>query len=202
MSSKIKIPKKGEPIKIDSNLKLDVPNHPIIPFIIGDGIGIDITPAMQAVIDHTIKKAYGETKKIEWMEVFAGQLATEVYGKDTWLPDETINTLTKYIISIKGPLATPVGGGIRSLNVALRQKLDLYVCLRPINYFSGVPSPLKNPEKTNMVIFRENTEDIYAGIEWEAESKEVNQLLSLFDKFGVKNKVRFPNSCALGIKPV
>ena len=202
MSSKIKIPKNGEEIRIDSNLKLDVPNHPIIPFIKGDGIGIDITPAMQTVIDHTIKKAYGETKKIEWMEVFAGQLATEVYDEDIWLPDETITTLSKYIISIKGPLATPVGEGIRSLNVALRQKLDLYVCLRPINYFSGVPSPLKNPEKTNMVIFRENTEDIYAGIEWDAQSKEVGQLLSKLDEFGVKDKVRFPNSCALGIKAV
>jgi isocitrate dehydrogenase len=202
MSSKIKIPKKGESIRIDSNLKLDVPNHPIIPFITGDGIGIDITPAMHTVIDHVIKKAYGETKKIEWMEVFAGQMATELYDKDTWLPDETINALSKYIISIKGPLATPVGGGIRSLNVALRQKLDLYVCLRPINYFSGVPSPLKNPEKTNMVIFRENTEDIYAGIEWEAESQEVRQLLSKLDEFGVKDKVRFPGSCALGIKAV
>jgi len=202
MSSKIKIPKKGEPIRIDSNLKLDVPNHPIIPFITGDGIGVDITPSMQTVIDHTIKKAYGETKKIEWMEVFAGEKATEVYGKDIWLPDETIDALTRYILSIKGPLATPVGGGIRSLNVALRQKLDLYVCLRPINYFIGVPSPLKNPEKTNMVIFRENTEDIYAGIEWDAQSKEVNQLLSKLDEFGVKDKVRFPNSCALGIKAV
>ena len=202
MSSKIKIPKKGEAIRIDSNLKLDVPNHPIIPFITGDGIGVDITPSMQTVIDHTIKKAYGETKKIEWMEVFAGEKATEVYGKDIWLPDETIDALTRYILSIKGPLATPVGGGIRSLNVALRQKLDLYVCLRPINYFIGVPSPLKNPEKTNMVIFRENTEDIYAGIEWDAQSKEVNQLLSKLDEFGVKDKVRFPNSCALGIKAV
>ena len=202
MSSKIKIPKKGEPIRIDSNLKLDVPNHPIIPFITGDGIGVDITPSMQTVIDHTIKKAYGETKKIEWMEVFAGEKATEVYGKDIWLPDETIDALTRYILSIKGPLATPVGGGIRSLNVALRQKLDLYVCLRPINYFIGVPSPLKNPEKTNMVIFRENTEDIYAGIEWDAQSKEVNQLLSKLDEFGVKDKIRFPNSCALGIKAV
>ena len=202
MSSKIKIPKKGEAIRIDSNLKLDVPNRPIIPFISGDGIGVDITPSMQTVIDHAIKKAYGETKKIEWMEVFAGQKATEVYGKDIWLPDETTDALTRYIISIKGPLATPVGGGIRSLNVALRQKLDLYVCLRPINYFIGVPSPLKNPEKTNMVIFRENTEDIYAGIEWDAQSKEVNQLLSKFDEFGVKDKVRFPDSCALGIKAV
>ena len=202
MSSKIKIPKKGEAIRIDSNLKLDVPNHPIIPFITGDGIGVDITPSMQTVIDHTIKKAYGETKKIEWMEVFAGEKATEVYGKDIWLPDETIDALTRYILSIKGPLATPVGGGIRSLNVALRQKLDLYVCLRPINYFIGVPSPLKNPEKTNMVIFRENTEDIYAGIEWDAQSKEVSQLLSKLDEFGVKDKVRFPNSCALGIKAV
>jgi len=202
MFSKIKIPEKGEAIRIDSNLKLDVPNHPIIPFITGDGIGIDITPSMRKVIDHVIKSAYGETKKIEWMEVFAGEKATNIYGKDVWLPDETIDALTKYIISIKGPLATPVGGGIRSLNVALRQKLDLYVCLRPINYFIGVPSPLKNPEKTNMVIFRENTEDIYAGIEWEAMSKEVNQLLSKLDEFGVKDKVRFPDSCALGIKAV
>ena len=202
MSSKIKIPKKGEAIGIDSNLKLEVPNNPIIPFITGDGIGVDITPSMQTVIDHAVKKAYGETKKIEWMEVFAGEKATEIYGKDIWLPDETIDALTRYILSIKGPLATPVGGGIRSLNVALRQKLDLYVCLRPINYFTGVPSPLKSPEKTNMVIFRENTEDIYAGIEWDAKSKEVNQLLSKLDEFGVKDKVRFPDSCALGIKAV
>jgi isocitrate dehydrogenase len=202
MSSKIKIPKKGEAIRIDSNSKLDIPNHPIIPFITGDGIGVDITPSMQTVIDHTIKKAYGETKKIEWMEVFAGQKATEVYDKDTWLPKETIDTLIKFIISIKGPLATPVGGGIRSLNVTLRQKLDLYICLRPITYFSGVPSPLKNPEKTDMVIFRENTEDIYAGIEWEAQSKEVNQLLSVLDELGAKEKIRFPDSCALGIKAV
>ena len=202
MSSKIKIPKKGEAIGIDSNLKLEVPNNPIIPFITGDGIGVDITPSMQTVIDHAVKKAYGETKKIEWMEVFAGEKATEIYGKDIWLPDETIDALTRYILSIKGPLATPVGGGIRSLNVALRQKLDLYVCLRPINYFTGVPSPLKSPEKTNMVIFRENTEDIYAGIEWDAKTKEVNQLLSKLDEFGVKDKVRFPDSCALGIKAV
>jgi isocitrate dehydrogenase len=202
MSGKIKIPKKGEAIKVNSNLKLDVPNHPIIPFITGDGIGVDITPSMQSVIDNVIKKAYGTTKKIEWMEVFAGEKATNIYGKDIWLPEETINALTRYTLSIKGPLATPVGGGIRSLNVALRQKLDLYVCLRPINYFIGVPSPLKNPEKTNMVIFRENTEDIYAGIEWDAQSDEVNQLLSKLDEFNVKNKIRFPNSCALGIKPV
>ena len=202
MSSKIKIPNKGEVISIDSNLKLDVPNHPIIPFITGDGIGVDITPSMHAVIDNTLKKAYGETKKIEWVEVYAGQKATEVYDKDTWLPDETINTLKKYIFSIKGPLATPVGGGIRSLNVSLRQKLDLYTCLRPINYFIGVPSPLKNPEKIDMVIFRENTEDIYAGIEWEAGSSEVIQLISKLDEFGIKDKIRFPDSCALGIKPV
>ena len=202
MSSKIKIPNKGEVISIDSNLKLDIPNHPIIPFITGDGIGVDITPSMHAVIDNTLKKAYGETKKIEWVEVYAGQKATEVYDKDTWLPDETIDTLKKYIFSIKGPLATPVGGGIRSLNVSLRQKLDLYTCLRPINYFMGVPSPLKNPEKTDMVIFRENTEDIYAGIEWEAGSSEVIQLISKLDEFGIKDKIRFPDSCALGIKPV
>ncbi len=202
MSSKIKIPNKGEVISIDSNLKLDVPNHPIIPFITGDGIGVDITPSMHAVIDNTLKKAYGETKKIEWVEVYAGQKATEVYDKDTWLPDETIDTLKKYIFSIKGPLATPVGGGIRSLNVSLRQKLDLYTCLRPINYFMGVPSPLKNPEKIDMVIFRENTEDIYAGIEWEAGSSEVIQLISKLYEFGIKDKIRFPDSCALGIKPV
>ena len=202
MSSKIKIPNKGEVISIDSNLKLDVPNHPIIPFITGDGIGVDITPSMHAVIDNTLKKAYGETKKIEWVEVYAGQKATEVYDKNTWLPDETIDTLKKYIFSIKGPLATPVGEGIRSLNVSLRQKLDLYTCLRPINYFMGVPSPLKNPEKTDMVIFRENTEDIYAGIEWEAGSSEVIQLISKLDEFGIKDKIRFPDSCALGIKPV
>ena len=202
MSSKIKIPNKGEVISIDSNLKLDVPNHPIIPFITGDGIGVDITPSMHAVIDNTLKKAYGETKKIEWLEVYAGQKATEVYDKDTWLPDETIDALKKYTFSIKGPLATPVGGGIRSLNVSLRQKLDLYTCLRPINYFMGVPSPLKNPEKTDMVIFRENTEDIYAGIEWEAGSSEVIQLISKLDEFGIKDKIRFPDSCALGIKPV
>ena len=202
MSSKIKIPNNGEEISMDSNFKLDIPNHPIIPFIIGDGIGVDITPSMHAVIDNTLKKAYGETKKIEWMEVYAGERATELYGKDTWLPDETLNALKKYILSIKGPLATPIGGGIRSLNVALRQKLDLFVCLRPINYFKGVPSPLKNPEKTNMVIFRENTEDIYAGIEWEAKSDEVGQLIAKLNELGVKDKIRFPDSCALGIKPV
>ena len=202
MSSKIKIPNNGEAISIDSNFKLDIPSHPIIPFIIGDGIGVDITPSMHAVIDNTLKKAYGETKKIEWMEVYAGERATELYGKDTWLPDETLNALKKYILSIKGPLATPIGGGIRSLNVALRQKLDLFVCLRPINYFKGVPSPLKNPEKTNMVIFRENTEDIYAGIEWEAKSDEVGQLIAKLNELGVKDKIRFPDSCALGIKPV
>ena len=202
MSSKIKIPSNGEGISIDSNFKLDIPNRPIIPFIEGDGIGIDITPSMQAVIDNTLKLAYGETKKIEWMEVYAGQKATELYGKDTWLPDETISTLKKYILSIKGPLSTPVGGGIRSLNVSLRQKLDLFVCLRPINYFKGVPSPLKNPEKTEMVIFRENTEDIYAGIEWEANSDQANQLIKKLNELGVKEKIRFPDSCALGIKPV
>ena len=202
MSSKIKVPNNGEAISINSDFKLDIPNHPIIPFICGDGIGVDITPSMQAVIDNTLKKAYGETKKIEWMEVYAGERATELYGKDTWLPDETLNALKKYILSIKGPLATPIGGGIRSLNVALRQKLDLFVCLRPINYFKGVPSPLKNPEKTNMVIFRENTEDIYAGIEWEAKSDEVAQLITKLNELGVKDEIRFPDSCALGIKPV
>jgi isocitrate dehydrogenase len=202
MSSKIKIPANSEAIRKSSSLKLDVPNNPIIPFITGDGIGYDITPAMQTVIDNTIKKAYGETKKIKWMEVYAGQKATEIYGKKTWLPDETIDALKKYVVSIKGPLATPVGGGIRSLNVSLRQKLDLFICLRPITYFKGVPSPLKNPEKTDMVIFRENTEDIYAGIEWEANSNEANELLSKLTELGVRDKIRFPVSCALGIKTV
>ena len=168
MTSKVKVPSKGEQIKLNSNLKLDVPDCPIIPFISGDGIGVDITPSMQAVINHAIKKTYGDKKKISWMEVYAGEKATQIYNKDTWLPEETIDLLKKYMISIKGPLTTPVGGGIRSLNVSLRQQLDLYVCQRPIRYYSGVPSPLKNPQNTNMDIFRENTEDIYAGIEWPA----------------------------------
>ena len=201
MTNIIKIPQ-GDQIKIDSSLKLEIPDNPIIPFIEGDGIGVDITPAMHAVVNKAIKIAYGNKKKIIWLEIYAGEKAIKIYGKDNWLPDESINLIKKYILSIKGPLTTPVSGGIRSLNVALRQKLDLYVCLRPIKYFHGVPSPLKNPEKTNMVIFRENTEDIYAGIEWGIKSNEVKELISKFKEFGIKDNIRFPDSCALGIKPV
>ena len=202
MTSKIIIPNNGESITIDSNLNLQVPDRPIIPYITGDGIGEDITPPTQEVISSAINKAYGKTKEIVWMEVFAGEKATKVYGENVWLPDETIEAMKNYVLSIKGPLATPVGGGIRSLNVALRQQLDLYVCLRPIRYFAGVPSPLKRPEDTDMVIFRENTEDIYAGIEYASGSDEANSLMGLLDQFGHKGKIRFPNTSAIGIKPV
>lgn len=202
MTSKIIIPNNGESIHIDSNLNLQVPDRPIIPYITGDGIGEDITPPMQEVVSSAIRKAYGATKEIIWMEVFAGEKATKIYGENIWLPDETIKAMKDYVLSIKGPLATPVGGGIRSLNVALRQQLDLYVCLRPIRYFEGVPSPLKRPADTNMVIFRENTEDIYAGIEFESGSNEANMIMGLLDQFGHKDKIRFPNTSAIGIKPV
>jgi len=202
MASKIKIPISGEAINVNSNFKLDVPNNPIIPFIMGDGIGVDITPAMQSVIDTSIRKAYGDTKKIAWMEVYAGEKATKVYGDDIWLPEETVKALKNYTVSIKGPLATPIGGGIRSLNVALRQQLDLFVCLRPIRYFYGAPSPVKRPQDTNMVIFRENTEDIYAGIEFPFNSDETKKIIELLHSFGVKNKIRFPDTSAIGIKPV
>ncbi|KRO78310.1 MAG: isocitrate dehydrogenase [Methylophilales bacterium BACL14 MAG-120910-bin43] len=202
MTSKIIIPNNGESIHIDSNLNLQVPDRPIIPYITGDGIGEDITPPMQEVVSSAIRKAYGATKEIIWMEVFAGEKATKIYGENIWLPDETIKAMKDYVLSIKGPLATPVGGGIRSLNVALRQQLDLYVCLRPIRYFEGVPSPLKRPADTNMVIFRENTEDIYAGIEYESGSNEANMIMGLLDQFGHKDKIRFPNTSAIGIKPV
>ena len=202
MTSKIIIPNNGESIHIDSNLNLQVPDRPIIPYITGDGIGEDITPPMQEVVSSAIRKAYGATKEIIWMEVFAGEKATKIYGENIWLPDETIKAMKDYVLSIKGPLATPVGGGIRSLNVALRQQLDLYVCLRPIRYFEGVPSPLKRPADTNMVIFRENTEDIYAGIEYESGSNEANMIMGLLDQFGHKDTIRFPNTSAIGIKPV
>lgn len=199
---KIKIPSQGEKITLQNDGTLQVPNQPIIPFIEGDGIGIDITPVMQQVVDAAIEKAYGSTQRIAWMEVYAGGKATQVYGKDTWLPAETLSALREYVVSIKGPLTTPVGGGIRSLNVALRQDLDLYVCLRPVRYFSGVPSPVREPEKTNMVIFRENSEDIYAGIEWAADSAEARQVIAfLQNEMGVK-KIRFPAHCGIGVKPV
>ena len=163
---KIVVPTEGKKISVAANGVLTVPNNPIIPFIEGDGIGVDITPVMKKVIDAAVTKAYGSSRKISWMEVYAGEKATQVYDKGTWLPDETLDAIKEYVVSIKGPLTTPVGGGMRSLNVTLRQQLDLYVCLRPVRYFDGTPSPVKTPEHTNMVIFRENSEDIYAGIEW------------------------------------
>jgi len=178
------------------------PDNPIIPYIEGDGIGVDITPVMKAVVDAAVAKAYGGKRKISWMEVFAGEKATRLYGPDVWLPEETLALLKEYSVSIKGPMTTPVGGGIRSLNVALRQELDLYQCVRPVRYFKGVPSPLKDPSKTDMVIFRENTEDIYAGIEWQAESDNAKKVIKfLQDEMGVK-KIRFPATSGIGIKPV
>ena len=178
------------------------PDNPIIPFIEGDGIGVDITPVMIKVIDAAVEKAYGGKKKIHWMEVYAGEKSTQLYGPDEWLPKETFDALKEYSVSIKGPMTTPVGGGIRSLNVALRQELDLYQCLRPVRYFKGVPSPLKDPTKTDMAIFRENTEDIYAGIEWQADSEGALKVIKfLKDEMGVK-KIRFPEHCGIGIKPV
>ena len=178
------------------------PDNPVIPFIEGDGIGVDITPVMRAVVDAAVEKAYGGARAIHWMEVYAGEKSTRLYGADVWLPAETLEALREYSVSIKGPMTTPVGGGIRSLNVALRQELDLYVCLRPVRYFTGVPSPLKDPTKTDMVIFRENTEDIYAGIEWEAESEGARKLIAfLQDELGVR-KIRFPETSGIGIKPI
>ncbi|MBT0961177.1 NADP-dependent isocitrate dehydrogenase [Denitromonas iodatirespirans] len=197
-ASHIKVPAGGEKIVPGQT----VPDHPIIPFIEGDGIGVDITPVMIKVIDAAVQKAYGGEKKIHWMEVFAGEKSTQLYGPDEWLPQETFDALREYSVSIKGPMTTPVGGGIRSLNVALRQELDLYQCVRPVRYFKGVPSPLKDPSKTDMVIFRENTEDIYAGIEWQAMSDGAKKVIAfLQNEMGV-TKIRFPDSSAIGIKPV
>ena len=201
-ASKITVPSTGEKITVNKDNTLNVPNNPIIPFIEGDGIGIDITPPMIKVVDAAVNKAYNGSRKIAWMEVYAGEKSTKVYDAKTWLSDETMKVLKDYVISIKGPLTTPVGGGIRSLNVTLRQELDLYVCLRPIQYFQGVPSPVKHPEKTDMVIFRENTEDIYAGIEWAAGSDEVEKVIQFLSDMGVRKKIRFPESSAIGIKPV
>ncbi|MEY3952029.1 MAG: hypothetical protein RL320_831 [Pseudomonadota bacterium] len=202
MSSKIVVPATGEKITVNADFSLNVPNNPIIPYIEGDGTGVDISPVMIKVVDAAVQKAYGGARKISWMEIFCGEKSTRVYGPDVWLPDETLQVLKDYVVSIKGPLTTPVGGGIRSLNVALRQQLDLYVCLRPVRYFAGVPSPLKEPEKTDMVIFRENSEDIYAGIEYQAESDQAKKLIKLLiEEFGVK-KIRFPETSGIGIKPV
>ena len=179
-----------------------IPNNPIIPFIEGDGIGVDITPVMIKVIDAAVAKAYKGEKKISWMEIFAGEKATRIYGDNVWLPDETLQAIQDYKVSIKGPMTTPVGGGIRSLNVAIRQKLDLYQCVRPVQYFNGVPSPVKDPSKVNMVIFRENTEDIYVGIEWMGETADAKKVINfLQDEMGV-NKIRFPETSSIGVKPV
>jgi isocitrate dehydrogenase len=198
----IKVPSSGEKIRVNQDCSLTVPDNPIIPYIEGDGIGIDITPVMLKVVDAAVKKAYGGKKKIVWMEMFAGEKATKVYGENVWLPDETLEASKEYVVSIKGPLTTPVGGGIRSINVALRQELDLYVCLRPVRWFRGVPSPLKEPEKVDMVIFRENSEDIYAGIEWPAKSAEAKKVIDFLIKEMKVKKIRFPNTSAIGIKPV
>ncbi len=200
--NKIVIPTIGQAITVNEDYSLNVPSNPIIPFIEGDGIGVDITPAMRRATDAAVEKAYGGERKIAWMEIYAGEKATKVYGQDQWLPDETLDALREYVVSIKGPLTTPIGGGIRSLNVAMRQLLDLYVCLRPVRYFPGTPSPLKEPEKTNMVIFRENAEDIYAGIEWEAGTPEAQRIIRfLQEEMGV-TKIRFPETSGIGIKPV
>lgn len=202
MYQHIKIPTTGSKIQVKDDSSLVVPDNPIIPFIEGDGIGVDITPVMINVVDGAVKKAYGDSRKISWMEIYAGEKSTQVYGQDIWLPDETLQAAKEFVVSIKGPLTTPVSGGIRSINVALRQLLDLYVCLRPVRYFQGVPSPVKQPEKVDMVIFRENSEDIYAGIEWEAGTEAVEKVINfLTAEMGI-TKIRFPRSSAIGIKPV
>lgn len=202
MFQHIKIPAEGKKILVNSDQPFNVPDNPIIPYIEGDGTGVDITPVMLKVVDAAVSSAYGGKRKIAWMEIYAGEKSTKVYGENVWLPDETLQAAKEYVVSIKGPLTTPVSGGIRSINVALRQLLDLYVCLRPVRYFQGVPSPVKQPEKVDMVIFRENSEDIYAGIEWEAESSAANKVIRfLIDEMQVKS-IRFPDTSGIGIKPV
>ncbi|MDP3559123.1 MAG: NADP-dependent isocitrate dehydrogenase, partial [Legionellaceae bacterium] len=199
---KITVPTEGQAITVKADGSLQVPDMPIIPFVEGDGIGVDVTPAMRMTVDAAVQKAYGNKRRIAWMEVYAGEKANALYGGDTWLPEETLKAMQDFVVSIKGPLTTPVGGGMRSLNVAIRQALDLYVCLRPIRYFKGTPSPLKEPWKTDMVIFRENSEDIYAGIEWKADSPEATRIIKfLREEMGV-TKIRFPTHCGIGIKPV
>jgi len=199
---KIKVPTDGAKITVNADHSLNVPDNPIIPYIEGDGIGVDVSPVMIKVVDAAVQKAYGGKRKIAWMEVYAGEKATQVYDQDTWLPQETLDAVRDYVVSIKGPLTTPVGGGIRSLNVALRQQLDLYVCLRPVLWFQGVPSPVKKPGDVDMVIFRENSEDIYAGIEWKAGSPEANKVIKfLKEEMGV-TKIRFDQDCGIGVKPV
>ncbi|MBA1233824.1 NADP-dependent isocitrate dehydrogenase [Stutzerimonas nitrititolerans] len=199
---KIQVPADGDKITVNADHTLNVPDNPIIPYIEGDGIGVDISPVMIKVVDAAVDKAYGGKRKIAWMEIYAGEKATQVYDQDTWLPKETLEVVRDYVVSIKGPLTTPVGGGIRSLNVALRQELDLYVCQRPVRWFTGVPSPVKKPADVDMVIFRENSEDIYAGVEWKAGSPEAEKVIKfLTEEMGVK-KIRFTENCGIGIKPV
>ncbi len=199
---KIQVPAVGDKITVNADMSLNVPNNPIIPYIEGDGIGVDISPVMIKVVDAAVEKAYAGQRKIAWMEVYAGEKATQVYDQDTWLPKETLEAVRDYVVSIKGPLTTPVGGRIRSLNVALRQELDLYVCQRPVRWFTGVPSPVKKPGDVDMVIFRENSEDIYAGVEWKAGSPEAEKVIKfLTEEMGVK-KIRFTENCGIGIKPV
>src|SRR6267154_4241501 len=202
MSEHIKVPAQGKKITVNPDYTLTVPDNPILPFIEGDGTGVDITPVMIKVVDAAVAKAFAGRRKIAWMELYAGEKATKVYGPDMWLPDETLTALREYVVSIKGPLTTPVGGGIRSINVALRQELDLYVCLRPVRWFKGVPSPLRKPDDVDMVIFRENAEDIYAGIEWPAQSAEAKKVIDFLLKEMKVKKIRFPDSSAIGIKPV
>ncbi len=200
---KVIVPENGaQRVQANSDGSLSVPNNPIIPFIEGDGIGVDITPVMRKVVDSAVMKAYKREKNIHWMEIYAGEKATSVYGEDQWLPSETLTAIEEFSVAIKGPLTTPVGGGIRSINVALRQQLDLFTCLRPIRYFKGTPSPLKNPEKTNMVIFRENSEDIYAGIEWAANSEGAKKVIDFFVREMDVTKIRFTDNCGIGVKPV
>ncbi len=200
MSSHIQPPTTGSAISVAADGSLNVPQRPIIPFIEGDGTGVDITPVMRAVLDAAVARAYGGERQIEWMEVYAGEKATRVYGADHWLPEETVQAVRDYVLSIKGPLTTPTSGGMRSLNVALRQMLDLYVCLRPVRYFEGVPSPVKHPERVDMVIFRENTEDIYAGVEWEAGTPEVKKVIEFLQSVMGVTKIRFPESYGIELR--
>lgn len=199
---KLVVPKEGNKIQVNKDASLSVPDNPIIPFIEGDGTGIDITPVMRKVVDAAVMKSYQRDRGIAWMEVYAGEKATQVYGPDQWLPEETLRAIQEFAVAIKGPLTTPVGGGIRSLNVAIRQQLDLYVCLRPVRYFEGTPSPVKHPERTNMVIFRENAEDIYAGIEWKAGSPAAKKIIEFLQESMDVHQIRFPENCGIGIKPV
>ena len=198
----IKVPADGQAITANEDLSLNVPDNPVIPYIEGDGIGADISPVMIKVVDAAVDKAYQGSRRIAWMEIFAGEKATSIYGENEWLPDETLSAMQDYIVSIKGPLTTPIGGGIRSLNVSIRQRLDLYACVRPVRYFEGIETPLKRPQDTNMTIFRENTEDIYAGIEWEAGTPQVRKIIKFLTEEMNVTSIRFPETSGIGIKPV